>query len=264
LPNSKDFQCDVFHDVHEGNGHREFAKSFEKLARQWHRAGMAAGLKSYIQSCTVCAGAKKSRRKHQGEMTTQRHMSSTPFDAIAIDMFELPKCRGHDACLAISDIFTQSIILRPTRKTADAEEIAEILFNSVICKGFLPSVIISDNDSKYTSRMWARIMEKLHTRISLASPYHQQADTAEQSIQTAQTVLRCYGDTDWVSRLQYVELVLNEAKHESTGFSPNELLYTANRSPIESLRKPVDNETPELLAFAKARIEEAREQIAIA
>jgi hypothetical protein len=264
LPNSKDFQRDVFHDVHDSNGHMGFAKSFEKLARQWHRAGMAAGLKSYIQSCTVCAGAKKSRRRHQGEMTTQRHMTSTPFDAIAIDVFELPRCQGHDACLAISDIFTKSVILRPTRKTADAEEIAEILFNSVICKGFLPSVIISDNDSKYTSRVWARIMEKLDTRISLASPYHQQADPAERSIQTAQTVLRCYGDTDWVSRLQYVELVLNEAKHESTGFSPNELLYTANRSPIESLRKPVDDETPELLAFAKARIDEAREQIAIA
>jgi hypothetical protein len=140
LPNSKDFQCDVFHDVHDGNGHRGFAKSFEKLARQWHRAEMAAGLKSYIQSCTVCAGAKKSRRKHHGEMTTQQHMSSTPFHAIAIDMFELPKCRVHDACLAISDIFTKSIILRLTRKTADVEEIAEILFNSVICKGFLPSV----------------------------------------------------------------------------------------------------------------------------
>jgi hypothetical protein len=59
-------------------------------------------------------------------------------------------------------------------------------------------------------------------------------------------------------------LVLNEAKHESTGFSPNEFLYTANRSPIEALRKPADDETPELLALAKARIEEAREQIAIA
>jgi transposase InsO family protein len=264
LPNDKTVQRDVFHDIHDANGHMGFSKSFDKLARQWYRTGMAAAIRNYIQGCEVCAGAKKSRQKQQGEMTIQRHMSNTPFDAISMDVFELPKCQGHDACLAISDLFTKSIILRPTRKTADAEEIAEILFNSVVCKGFLPSTIISDNDSKYTSRVWAKIMEKLGTRISLSSPYHQQADPVERSIQTAQTVLRCYGDTDWVSRLQYVELVLNEAKHESTGFSPNELLYTANRSPIEALRKPVNDETPELLAFARARIEEAREQIAIA
>jgi hypothetical protein len=65
-------------------------------------------------------------------------------------------------------------------------------------------------------------------------------------------------------RLKYVELVLNDAKHASTGFSPNELLYTANRSPMEALRKPTDDEIPELLAFTWARLEEAREQITIA
>jgi hypothetical protein len=48
--------------------------------------------------------------------------------------------------------------------------------------------------------------------------YHQQADPVERSIQTAQTVLRCYQDTDWVSRLPYVELAMNDAKHDSTGW----------------------------------------------
>jgi hypothetical protein len=107
-------------------------------------------------------------------------------------------------------------------------------------------------------------MDRLGARIRLSSPYHQQADPVERSIQTAQTVLRCYGNTAWVSRLQYVELVMNEAKHESTGFTPNELLYMANRSPMEALRQPSEDSTPELLEYARARIEEATEQIKIA
>jgi hypothetical protein len=133
LPNDKTVQRDVFHDIHDANGHMGFSKSFDKLATQWYRTGMAAAIRNYILGCEVCAGAKRSRQRQQGEMTIQRHMSNTPFDAISMDVFELPKCQGHDAYLAISDLFTKSIILRPTRKTADAEEIAEILFNSVVC-----------------------------------------------------------------------------------------------------------------------------------
>jgi hypothetical protein len=90
--------------------------------------------------------------------------------------------------------------------------------------------------------MSVAIMRRLDTKISLSSPYHQQADPAERTIQTVQAVLRCYNDTDWVPRLPYIELALNDAKHVSTGFSPHELLYTANRSPLEALRAPADEQ----------------------
>jgi hypothetical protein len=50
----------------------------------------------------------------------------------------------------------------------------------------------------------------------------------------------------------------------SSWFSPNEFLYTANRSPMEALRAPADDDAPELLAYARARIEEAQENIKLA
>jgi hypothetical protein len=113
LPRSREMQRDVFHDIHDSNGHLGFAKSFDKLSKQWYRTGMTAALKSYIQSCPTCAGAKKSKQKPQGDMTVQRHTANSPFDAIALDVFPLPMCRGYDACLTITDIFTKAVILRP-------------------------------------------------------------------------------------------------------------------------------------------------------
>jgi transposase InsO family protein len=264
LPRGKDIQRDIFHDIHDANGHLGFAKSCDKLSKQWYRTGMTAALRSYIQGCHTCAGAKKSRQKPQGDMTVQRHMANSPFDAIALEVFPLPMCQGYDACLTITDIFTKAVVLRPTTRRADVEDIAELLFTSVICKGFLPTTIISDNDSKYTSKMWTAIMKRLSTKISLSSPYHQQADPAELTIQTVQTVLRCYNDTDWVARLPFVELALNDAKHASTGFSLHELLYTANRSPVEALRTSKDEELPEILDYARARVKEAQENIKLA
>jgi hypothetical protein len=91
-------------------------------------------------------------------------------------------------------------------QSASTEDIAELLFTSVLCKGFLPSTVISDRDTSYTSDLWTAVMMKLGTKIELTTPYHQQADPAERSIQTVQNILRCYSNIDWVNRLPYVEM----------------------------------------------------------
>jgi hypothetical protein len=180
-----------------------------------------------------------------------------------VTVFSLPSAQGFDACLAVVDTFTKAVILRPTSTTATTEDIAEILFTSVLCKGFLPSTVISDKDPKYTSDLWKLVMKKLGTKVQLTSPYHQQADPAERSIQTVQTILRCYNETNWVRRLPYVEMVINDTKNESTGYSPNELLYVARRGPIvdSMLERYDDEDFPEILAQAKLKVREAFDNI---
>jgi hypothetical protein len=215
----------------------------------------------YIRSCVT------SRRHAIGQMHPQRNLSPLAFDNIAIDIFSLPLSGGYDACLAIVDTFTKAVILQPTRTTASTEDVAEMLFTSVMCKGFLASTIISDRDSKYISELWSAVMSKMGTKIQLTTPYHQQADPAERTIQTVQTVLRCYNDVDWVKRLSYVELALNDMKNESTGYSPNELLYVARRGPVVDRLADEDDgfeQFPELLAQAKQRTREAMDNIKLA
>jgi hypothetical protein len=108
-------------------------------------------------------------------------------------------------------------------------------------------------------------MAKLGTKIELASAYHQQADPAERTIQTVQNILRCYKDVNWVARLPYVELAMNDTKHESTGYRPNDLLYTARKGPtLDSMVELDDDAFPELLAQAKQRTREALDNIRVA
>jgi hypothetical protein len=188
------------------------------------------------------------------------------FDNIAMDIFPLPAAQGFDACLTIVDTFTKTVVLQPTSTTATTAEVADILFTSILCRGFLPSTVISDKDPKYTSDLWTLVMEKLGTKISLTSPYHQQADPAERTIQTVETVLRCYKDIDWVARLPYVEMVLNDTKNESTGYSPNELLYVARKGPVidAMLEHYDDAHFPEVLAQTKQKVREAFDNIGTA
>jgi hypothetical protein len=265
LPNDKGFIKSVLHDSHDISGHMGISKSYELLRKQWYRPGMFSILRSYVRSCVTCRGVKLSRQHPIGEMHAQRNFSDIPFDNIALDVFPLPPHNGFDACLAIVDTFTKAVVLRPTHTTASTSDIADILFSSVICRGFLPSTIISDRDSKYTSDLWTSIMEKLGTKIELASACHQQADPAERTIQTVQNVLQCYNEVDWVSRLPYVELALNDTKNESTGYRPNDLLYTARKgATIDSMVELENDDFPELLAQAKLKTREALDNIRIA
>jgi hypothetical protein len=89
-----------------------------------------------------------------------------------------------------------------------------------------PSTIISDMDSIYISQVWNHLMDRFRIKLSVTTPYHQQADQAERSIQTIETILREYnaGD-DWTQEAPFVERCLNNATNASTGYAPNELLF---------------------------------------
>jgi hypothetical protein len=263
LPNNKRFIASVLNDCHDANGHLGISKSYDVMRRQWYRPGMFNILRTYVKSCAVCKGTKLSRQHPTGEMHPQRHVSPLAFDNIAMDIFLLPATQGFDACLTIVDTFTKTVVLRPTSTTATTADVADILFTSILCRGFLPSTVISDKDPKYTSDLWSLVMKKLGTKISLTSPYHQQADPAERTIQTVETVLRCYKDINWVARLPYVEMVLNDTKNESTGYSPNELLYVARKGPVidSMLEHYEDDDFPEVLAQAKQKVREAFDNI---
>jgi hypothetical protein len=68
-----------------------------------------------------------------------------------------------------------------------------------------------------------------------------------------------------VNRLPYVELALNDTKNESTGYRPNDLLYTARKgATIDSMVELQNDDFPEMLAQAKQKMREALDNIRVA
>lgn len=253
-------------DAHDKLGHFGFEKTYARMADQWFRPGLAKAVVEYLASCRICKGAKRSKLRPAGEMSPQRHIQNKSFASIAIDVIlGMPEIatngEKYNACLVICDLFTKAVKLRPTSNKATAEQIAKLILHSVVCQGFLPTTIVSDRDPKYISALWTAIMKSLEMNISIASPYHQQADPAERTIQTVETVMRCYPDGSWLEKLPFVELAINEAKHASTGFAPYDLLYTNRKPPSETLLKQMDDEVPEATQIAQARLKEAMENI---
>nr|GEZ04595.1 reverse transcriptase domain-containing protein [Tanacetum cinerariifolium] len=61
----------------------------------------------------------------------------------------------------------------------------------VVCRHGVPISIISDRDSKFTSRFWRSPQEALGTRLDMSTAYHPEMDgQSERTIQTLEDMLR--------------------------------------------------------------------------
>eukprot|EP00959_Pyramimonas_sp_CCMP1952_P183939 3846047-Pyramimonas_sp.AAC.1 len=59
---------------------------------------------------------------------------------------------------------------------ATAEDIAQLFFNTIWRAHGLPSKIISDRDTKFTSKFWQTLWRLLGTRLAMSTAYSPQTD----------------------------------------------------------------------------------------
>ena len=107
---------------------------------------------------------------HAGERRSQIYPK--PFDALALDVIlGLSEVDGFNACLVLTDLLPKAVKRRPTKNTATAKDIADLVLQAVILQGFLPAVIISDRDTKYVAAVWKASTSKMGIRMLKSRGY---------------------------------------------------------------------------------------------
>jgi transposase InsO family protein len=106
---------------------------------------------------------------------------------------------------------------------------AELIVSEIITKHRVPVSIISDQDTRFTSRFWKRFHEAMGMRLNISKTYHPQTDgKSERTMQTLEDMLRAcvieFSDS-WDDRLPFVEFSYNNIYHASIGMPPYEALY---------------------------------------
>src|SRR4030095_4764169 len=127
--------------------------------------------------------------------------------------------------------------------------------------------IVSDRDSRFTSRFWQSLQEQLGTRVNLSTTYQPETDgQSERTIQTMEDMLRAcvieFGG-NWDSHFPLIEFSYNNSYHSSIKMAPFEALYGRKcRTPTcwrETGERPVAG--PELLQITEEKIRIIRENI---
>jgi hypothetical protein len=135
----------------------------------------------------------------------------------------------HNVILVIVDKLTKSVNFILVRYTYDVTDVAHVFVSEVIHLHEMPNNIISDRDSRFTSRFWTSLQSALGMQLNLRTTYHPKTDGKTERVnQVMEDMLRMYviyNQTHWEKYLPLVEFAYNRSFQSSIGMPPYEALY---------------------------------------
>ncbi|GJX18493.1 putative reverse transcriptase domain-containing protein [Tanacetum coccineum] len=143
---------------------------------------------------------------------------------------KLPKTlSGYDTIWVIVDRLIKFAHFLPMKETDMMERLTRLYLKEVVSRHGVPFSIISNHDSRFTSRFWQSLYKTLGTWLDMSTAYHPQTDRKiERTIQTLKDMLRaCVIDfgNGWDKYLPLVEFSYNNSYHTSIKAVPFEALY---------------------------------------
>lgn len=215
--------CKQAHDAKE-IGHPGQAKTLEILERNFYWPRMRNFVNTYVRTCDACQRNKPVHHKKYGLLQTLP-VPSAPWKSLSMDhITDLPPSHGYDAILVVADRMTKQAHFIPARKSDDARDLARQFLRNIFRLHGLPSDIVSDRGTTFTSRWWKEFLRLLDIKPNLSTAFHPQTDGQTERIhQTLEQHLRTFCDyqqDDWFDLLPLAEHAYNCTHHSSIGMSP--------------------------------------------
>lgn len=208
-------------------GHKGSTKTYERIREHFYWPNMRQQVRDYVTSCEECKRSKLDRVKTRLPM----RITDTPteaFEKIEIDMVgPLPETeRGNKYILTIQDNLTKysdAIPLMNTESTTIAMAIAEHFIARFGC----PYSIHTDQGSNFISEVMTTFCRIFKIKQIKSTAFHPQSlGSLERSHHVLIQYLKMYcKETNWDSWLRFALFSYNTSKHESTGFTPHELIF---------------------------------------
>jgi hypothetical protein len=142
-------------------------------------------------------------------------------------IIKLPDSKGYDSILTITDYdCIKVVILLPCQEDMDLLDVAKLYLHQVFPFVGLPEWVISDQDPKFTSKVFQEICALLEVKQNILSAYHPQTDgQSKKTNQHVETMLRIFGNFQqdhWSELLPIVQYQLNSHISTTTNQIPYE------------------------------------------
>ncbi|SOV06442.1 uncharacterized protein UDID_17465 [Ustilago sp. UG-2017a] len=226
VPDVDDLRLLIVQDHHDSPsaGHPGRRNTLSLVRQSFFWLGMSKFVHSFVDSCETCRRIKAVRHKPYGHLKSLP-VPPHPWSSISMDLIEqLPPSSGFTAILVVVDRLTKMAIFVPTTNELDAPELAKLFLCHVYSKHGLPTSIVLDRGSEFTSHFWCSLSTLLGIETHFSSAYHPQLDGQTERInQVLEQFLCGYSNhlqTDWSDLLPLAEFSYNNAEHASTQLTP--------------------------------------------
>jgi len=240
----------LFHD-HKASGHPGITKTLQLISPYYWWPNMKAFVTEYIRGCATCQMSKVNTNPgHPPLFPITPAENALPFETIAMDFItKLPTSGGHDTILTITNTdYSKASIFIPCKEAINSEGVAQLLLVHMVPHYGVPKKIISDRDTRFTSKFATELCRLLNIRQNISTAYHPQTDgTSERANQSLEQYLRLFcgmQQNNWHAWLPLAQYTKNSWPSATTKKAPYDLLigYTPK---IHQPRRSTDIPTVE-------------------
>lgn len=223
------------------SGHVAMTKTKDKLLRYFFWPNIIKEAEAYVKSCDPCQKIGKAGEQKKAPLKLVPIITAI-FTHINCDIVgPLPPSENQNkymlTAMCLASRYPEAIPIPDSR----SETVIDALMIVFSRMGF-PKVIQTDLGACFMSNLTSTFLEKFGIKITHSSVHHPQTNCIERwhrSVKRLLKVICLESGESWERSLPYALLALRTVTHESTGFSPAELVHGRN------LR------TPETLLFEK-------------
>lgn len=187
---------------------------------------MNADIAARVKSCKLCALSKPAQQTNIGFMASD--IAKAPMEKIFIDFVgKLPRTsNGNTMILSCVDAFTKFAWLVPVREATTRTVIREL--NKIFSNFSLVRYLVTDNAPQFTSAPFKKFCFDKGVEHVLQTPYYPKGSHAERlnrNLKSALIAFNAHSQNKWDETLSWLPLALNLARHESSKFTPFELMF---------------------------------------
>lgn len=271
IPNNQQLRLDIIEQAHIDSGHAGHRQTLDRLNRKVYWVGMSTDVSRFCKFCHSCQTNKHSTQVKPG-LLHPMPVPTSKFQIIGMDFIvELPECDGMNCLLVVVDHLTKFCWAFPCKTNITAAQCADMLYEKLFSTHGLPSMIVSDRDTRFTSSFWEHLTSRLQVKLHRGTAHHPETDGAvERTNQLLEQLLRCASSSvgaDWVQKLPSVLLSLNTNVSSSTKFSAAHLMFGYTPRSILDIEFPNarDNEpaaVTEMLDKMRSDLQDAQKNLA--
>jgi len=130
----------------------------------------------YVRSCDVCQRNKVIRHKKYG-LLEPLEVPMRPWTAISMDFIVgLPKSEGYRKIWVIVDRFSKMAHFIPLKTEEHIKKLALTFVKEIWRLHGLPESIVSDRDTRFTSKFWTSLMQLLQVKLNMSTAFHPESD----------------------------------------------------------------------------------------
>jgi hypothetical protein len=220
-----------FHDTPSA-GHPGITNTYKLAKRDIWWPNMKQDVEQYVNGCAICQANKANRSPLRPGLAPITPEHSLPFQTVAMDFItKLPKSgkKGYNTILTITDHdCTKAAIFIPCHETVTAEGVVLLYLRHVYPRFGIPKKIISDRDTRFTSKFAKGLNNALDIKSNMSTAYHPQTDgQSERTNQSLEIFIRCYCNEEqdnWHIWLPMAEFAHNQWPNATTKKAPFDLI----------------------------------------